>query len=540
MRKPGFRIACLCLALCLGAGAALAEQAWVETGKGALNVRKKKSSKSTIVIKVPNGSEVELLEADGDWSRIQYKGKTGYVKSDFISDEPREEVKEEVIELAILQTGGHARISTQSGSLNIRRKADSKSSVVGQVPNGARVEVGEANEQWSSIIHEGKKGYVRTEYLVLDSQLLGKEIYPDGAYLHVRSEPDASSESLLAVSASQPVTVLSIDGDWIRAFCQDPLSGDVLGYVSLDDVSQWRETPAPDAKPPVYAKLDVSAQQILLGEELDIHIACADTAQLRLRIACDGRTVLKEQALTSTAFSYRPRKAGTYQLEVIVSEPGGGTIGCERRFTVDAQAVPQADEGFTLYSQKDGWWLDKKYSRSNLDQSGCAIFTLAHALDLLGMKADNTRPEVLAKDYAAYLAESGTVTSNLLAAAGRNFGFTTSKDKIHNAAEIAQHFDRGAVFSFAIVNGHIALAAGMSEDGTKVRVIDSAPSATMERIVGACMYLPDEAGQWKSIQSLWDMPGAKYYAETGQFSGMEYYLDLSYVASRGVRLIAPK
>jgi hypothetical protein len=147
---------------------------------------------------------------------------------------------------------------------------------------------------------------------------------------------------------------------------------------------------------------------------------------------------------------------------------------------------------------------------------------------------------VLGKDYAAYLAESGTVTSNLLAAASRNFGFRTEKDKIHDAQRIAQLFDGGAVFSFAIVNGHIAMAAGMSEDGTKVRILDSAPSATMERIKEASLYLPDENGGWKTVETLWDVPGAKFYPETDQFSGMEYYLDLSYVASRGVRMIAPK
>jgi len=54
------------------------------------------------------------------------------------------------------------------------------------------------------------------------------------------------------------------------------------------------------------------------------------------------------------------------------------------------------------------------------------------------------------------------------------------------------------------------------------------------------MYLPDDAGGWKAITSLWDVPGARYYPETDQFSGMEYYLDLSYVASRGVRVIQAK
>ena len=41
----------------------------------------------------------------------------------------------------------------------------------------------------------------------------------------------------------------------------------------------------------------------------------------------------------------------------------------------------------------------------------------------------------------------------------------------------------------------------------------------MERIEGASIYLPDENGGWKAIASLWDVPGAKFYPETDQFSG---------------------
>ncbi|MBE5799899.1 MAG: hypothetical protein E7321_08125 [Clostridiales bacterium] len=541
MKRPGYLLAGAGLALCLFASAALAEPAWVKTEKGSLNMRRKANAKSDIVIKVPNGSQVELLEESGEWCRIEYMGKKGYVKSGFLCDEPSEEEKAAQQEAQIvLQAGGHARIDTQSGGLNLRSKADAKSAVVSQVPNGARVEVIEATPQWSSIVYKDKKGYVLTEYLALDSQMIGREIYPDGDYLYVRVTMDAAARCVTAVSAAQPMRILAIEEDWVCVSCEDPVIGRTQGYVRMQDVSLWRETPAQDAHEPVYIHLDVSAGQLALGEELDVTLACRDDAVCRVRVSRDGNVVMKERETSSRVFSYRPREAGKYQMEVIVSEPGGGTIGREIPFTVMQQKEATAGEGFTLYSQKDGWWLDKKYSRSNLDQSGCAIFTLSHALALLGKEADNTAPAVLAKDYAAYLAESGTVTANLLAAASRAFGFKTEPDKIHDAVRIAQLFDEGAVFSFAIVNGHIALAAGLSEDGTKVRVVDSAPSATKERIEGAQMFLPDGQGGWQAVESLWDMPGAKYYVETDQFCGMEYYLDLSYVASRGVRLIAPK
>ena len=217
MKKTGCWIAGVCLLLCACACAALAEPAWVETEKGSLNVRSKANSKSTVVIKVPNGSQVEVLEIKGEWSRIEYKGKKGYVKSGFLSDEPPEGAQTEEAEVLVIQTGGFARIETQSGSLNVRKKADPKSVVVTQVPNGARVEVKEATLQWSSIVYDGKTGYVQTQYLMLDSQMIGKTVYPDGDYLYVRKEESALSQSLTAVNAAQAMTILNIGEQWVMS-----------------------------------------------------------------------------------------------------------------------------------------------------------------------------------------------------------------------------------------------------------------------------------------------------------------------------------
>ena len=539
MKRMGYSLASVCLLLWLLAGTGLAEPAWVETEKGSLNVRSKANAKSTIVSKVPNGSMVEVLETKGDWTRIEYNGKKGYVKSSFLKDEPPEGTSEEAGEVLVIQEGGYARIVTQSGALNVRKKADPKSVVVTQVPNGARVEVVEATLQWSSIVYQGKTGYVQTQYLVLDSQMIGRTVYPDGAYLYVRQEESALSQSLTAVSASQPMTILEIGKQWVRVSCQNGEGMDIEGYVSMADISQWRETPTGVAQPPVYAQLELSKDALWLGEELDAEVRGEEGASCAVRVLCNGKVIMDSRmVLDNTTFSYRPRKAGVYQMELIVRRADGASIGCEARFIVEEGGTDA--EAPEVYSQKDGWWLDKKYSRSNLDQSGCAIFTLSHALQRLGKASEKTTPDALARTYPMYLAESGTVTSNLLAAAGRDFGFATDKDKMYDAGQIAQSYEEGAVFIFAIVSGHIALAAGLNDDGTMVRIVDSAPSATFERIENAQLYIEDGRGGYQAVASLEDIPGAKYYLETDQFGGLEYYLTMEYVASRGVRSIIPR
>ncbi len=215
--------------------------------------------------------------------------------------------------------------------------------------------------------------------------------------------------------------------------------------------------------------------------------------------------------------------------------PAGAALGGQTA-TVTQRA---AEKGFTLYSQVDGWWLDKQYRHSNLQQSGCAIFALSHALQLLGYTDDRILPENLAITYASCLMEGGTVNDALVGRAGDDLGYKTRYELYENLNEIVKKMEeQGAVFSFSVVSGHIAMVAAVSPDHTKFRIIDSAPSATFERIKGGQLYIQTEEG-FRPIASLDEIPGIRYYVETNGYGGAEYWLDASYVTRRGVRLIQP-
>ena len=193
-----------------------------------------------------------------------------------------------------------------------------------------------------------------------------------------------------------------------------------------------------------------------------------------------------------------------------------------------------------IYSQKDGWWKDKKYRHSNLGKSGCAIFTLSHALQRMGHTEDAVLPENLAVKYA-YCLIPGEGTSNelLINTAARDFGFKTRAKLYDDKAQILQLLDEGAYFSFSIARGHIALVCGRNEDGSMIRVVDSAPGATFERINGAAPSYQTRSGAYRAALSPDDLPGTRWYFETDEYGGLEYWLPMEYVAKRGVRLIQP-
>ena len=190
------------------------------------------------------------------------------------------------------------------------------------------------------------------------------------------------------------------------------------------------------------------------------------------------------------------------------------------------------------FSQSSGYWKDKKYGASTLEHSGCAIFALSHALQCMGYEGDAIQPEALAKKYAFCLRDGGTVNATLVGNAGDDLGFKTRYDLYTNLSSICSKMEEGAVFSFAIVSGHIAMVAGQSADGSMMRIIDSAPSATWERIQNARLYRQTADGSFVPVESLGEL--APYYVENDAYGGAEYWLEADYVARRGVRLIQPK
>lgn len=262
-----------------------------------------------------------------------------------------------------------------------------------------------------------------------------------------------------------------------------------------------------------------------------------------------GKTLSLENKAPYSTVYFRPTESGVYRLEVIAYDESGASSAAQTSLWVAEQEEigefsleepGDAQDAFTLYSQTDGWWKIKKYRKSNLQVSGCAIFTLSHALQLLGHTEESALPENLAITYAACLVDGGTLNASLIGRAAKEFNYSTKSELIKDPGEIKDRFARGAVFSFSVVKGHIALAAGLSEDGEMVHILDSAPSATLERIKNAQLYIPDGRGGFQSITDLSEIPGAKYYFETASFGGLDYYLPMAYVAKRGVRLIQPK
>ena len=581
-----------------------------------------------------------------------------------------------------------ARVVTPKGPLNMRKTPEDKGKLVESVPNKSLVEVDEVGETWTKITYKKKTGYVKTEYLKLAENMVGKDVYADEGTLYLRKESSADAPIVLPVGPWEPVTVEAIDGDWVKVSCQgytgfaeikalsyqneEPtgtvawlkekatvtqsaevrqsadaksetiatlqpgdevtvtviekdqclvITGDGCVYVSLSalalagpedsDGETGSVTPSEAlakaeaalkkkyknyAKEKLYGitsvengayrtgffndqdqylfgaivdgetgkveftaqydgfavvtheaellpegeiQLTLSADTLAIGDVVDIAVSAWTLHQTQYTLYLNGSQIVESEAGAHFNAAYRPREAGEYKLYVTVTDEKGTYQTAQAEFTVDG-SLPTNDGAQEIYSQRDGWWKSKKYRHSSLSKSGCAIFALSHALFRMGHDEAAALPENLATKYHyCLIPEEGTNNTLLINTAARDFGFTTRSELINDEATIASLIRGGTLFSFGIARGHIAMVSGISDDGTMVRVVDSAPSATFERIKDASQYYEKRPGVYRAALTLDDMPGARWFFETGEFGGMEYYLPMEYVAKRGVRLIQP-
>lgn len=291
-------------------------------------------------------------------------------------------------------------------------------------------------------------------------------------------------------------------------------------------------------------QVSVDRDTCAVGEFLHIEIERPENAQsITYTMTQNGKAYFETEDATRFSGEFCPRRAGTYVLKVKVrnSDRTSDTGSCT--FTVTEETVnPDRTDGISpamRFDQKDGWWKGVPYSTSTLNRSGCAIFTLSHALARLGYTDPEILPPALAARYGKCYVKGGTSNPLLINTAAGHFGFLTRNDAIESPEQIRLLLRDGSLFTFSIVIGHIALIDELSEDGNYVHIVDSAPQATLERIKDGFMYLRDEEGNYSPISDLANIPGMRWYPDTDSWSSLEYWMDLSYVAQRSVRMIMP-
>lgn len=146
------------VAACSGEARALSYGAGTVTGNG-LRLREKPNTSSEVLTTLQAGICVAVLEDARDgWYKVSYQDQTGYLSAGYVEVSTRLDADL-----------GSGRVTTGGSRLNVRSGPGTENGKVMSLPNNTLVKITGIKNGWYKIEHNGRTGYVSSDYLALCS-----------------------------------------------------------------------------------------------------------------------------------------------------------------------------------------------------------------------------------------------------------------------------------------------------------------------------------------------------------------------------------
>ena len=125
------------------------------------NMRSTASSYASNVIgRIPEGDYVNVIGESGNFYRITYDGKTGYVFKQYV-----DKTSETVNNGSGLTTTGYPYNTITTDSVNLRKTASTSAKRLTTIPKGAMITVHKLSGSWANVTYSGKTGWVVKDYI---------------------------------------------------------------------------------------------------------------------------------------------------------------------------------------------------------------------------------------------------------------------------------------------------------------------------------------------------------------------------------------
>ena len=182
------------------------------------------------------GVKVSYISESGNWTKVEYDSKTGYIWSDYL-----EKGESNATPTSTMYT-------TPEIGLNLRKGPGTSYSVIRTLSKGTAVTVHSSSNGWSKISVNGVEGYVSTSFLSSTNPSTNSStsnettstptttmyVTPD-AGLNLRKGPGTSYSVIKTLSKGTAVTVHSSNNGWSNVSANG-----VEGYVSTSYLSSTK------------------------------------------------------------------------------------------------------------------------------------------------------------------------------------------------------------------------------------------------------------------------------------------------------------
>jgi len=216
--------------------------ATVNTASGALNMRTQATTGSSIVLQIPRLARVGVLEKDDRWCRVTYNGSVGYVMASYLAFEG--DVPEDPGQQA---EPAYAKVTTASGSLNMRERPSTDAKVLTTIPRGTGVAVINRANGWSQVAYNNLTGYVMEKFLTYTDEAPAPEatqqpsqptgatatVVTGGGSLNLRGTASAFAPVLTTIPEHTVVQLITYGLDWSQVSYQGFTGYVMTQYIRL-------------------------------------------------------------------------------------------------------------------------------------------------------------------------------------------------------------------------------------------------------------------------------------------------------------------
>lgn len=204
------------------------------TGEG-LRLRKEPGLEGAILTQAHKGERVIVLEQDGDWYKVDYATRIGYMSTGYVE-----------VSTSVEADLGYGMVATSGSSLNLRAGASTDAEKLDTIACGSVVSIVGFQDGWYQVTYNGLTGYVSSDYITcVDAQGDRADKTGGGAAVASGLGQSIVAEAMKHVGKSYVYGTHgpnTFDCSGFTYYCVKQASGGAI-TLSTSSAQQWSSTP---------------------------------------------------------------------------------------------------------------------------------------------------------------------------------------------------------------------------------------------------------------------------------------------------------
>ena len=189
---------------------------------GVVNIRQSADITSEIVGKLENDKEVQVISGSGDWFKIRYGQKEGYIFKKYIS------IGSEHGAATVLGDAFAAWTGSAKSSLNLRANPSTSATKISTVSKGTTFSViGQSGDWYYIKLKNGTKAYAHKDYVKKGTSYTTCTVTGITGQLNIRKGPGTDQKVVATVKNGTVLSLLDDSSSWYKV----KTAAGTIGYI---------------------------------------------------------------------------------------------------------------------------------------------------------------------------------------------------------------------------------------------------------------------------------------------------------------------